>query len=84
MPSEFNCHSLEALRKALVRLHLDYCNQAGHPHFQKHKMLLRTSKYEQSDLVSLLLLCHTKKQNIIEVRTAHIRFIEERERKWRL
>ena len=34
---KLNCQSLSVLIKTLVRLHLEYCNQSWHPHFQKHR-----------------------------------------------
>ena len=44
---KLNCQSLSVLIKTLVRPHLEYCNQAWHPHFQKH----RTATYNQVEKV---------------------------------
>ena len=41
---KLNCRSLSVLIKKLVRPHLEYCNQAWHPHFQKHRSNLENAQ----------------------------------------
>ena len=51
---KLNCQSLSVLIKTLVRPHLEYSNQAWHPHFQKHKSNLENAHRRATRLMPSL------------------------------
>ena len=51
---KLNCQSLSVLIKTLVRPHLEYCNQAWHPHFQKHRTNLENVQRRATRLIPSL------------------------------
>ena len=51
---KLNCQSLSVLIRTLFRPHLEYCNQAWHPHFQKHRSNLENAQRRATRLISSL------------------------------
>ena len=51
---KLKCQSLSVLIKTLVRPHLEYFNQAWHPHFQKHRSNLENTQRRATRLIPSL------------------------------
>ena len=51
---KLNCQSLSVLIKTLLRPHLEYCNQAWRPHFQKHRSNLENAQRRATRLIPSL------------------------------
>ena len=77
---KMNCQSLSVLIKTLVRLHLEYCNQAWHPHFQKHRSNLKNAQRRATRLIPSLAASLPYEQRLMKLDLPTLGFRRKRGR----